>query len=148
VTNAPPSDSMQARAREVEREFAGLEDSIARYRYLVELGERMPRLSEAEKSDETRLPGCQFGLWILTDYDAERDVLRFRVDSDARISRGLAALLVRVLDGQPPAAIADASLDFMDTIGLRGHLSANRTNGLSAMIEEIRARAEHYARES
>lgn len=138
------NDSVQERARRVIDEFSELDDSIARYRHLVALGEAMPRLDVSERTDENRLPGCQFGLWVRSDYDAGRDVLRFRADSDAKITRGLAALILQVLDGQPPRAIVAAELDFLDTIGLRTHLSSKRNNGLSAMIHEMKARARDH----
>lgn len=125
-------------------EFAGLGDSIDRYRHLVALGEAMPRLSAAERTDENRLPGCQYGLWVTTEYDAAGDVLHFRADSDAKITRGLAALILQVLDGQPPRAIVAAELEFLDAIGLRTHLSSKRSNGLSAMIQEMKSRARDH----
>lgn len=135
------NDSVQERASRVIEEFAALGDSIDRYRHLVSLGEAMPRLPASERTDETRLPGCQYGLWVTTEYDPIRDVLHFRADSDAKITRGLAALILQVLDGQSPREIATAELDFLDTIGLRTQLSSRRSNGLSAMIEEMKRRA-------
>ena len=140
----PGDDSIRARSLRIIEEFSGLDDPIERYRHLVTLAEASPRLADAERTDEARIPGCQYGLWITTAYDERRGVLHFRADSDAKVTRGLAALLVRVLDGQPPAAIEEAELDFLDTIGLRGHLSAHRASGLSAMIQEMRSRARQY----
>lgn len=136
--------SVQERASRVIEEFAGLGDAIDRYRHLVALGEAMPRLSASERTDENRLPGCQYGLWVTTEYDAARDVLYFRADSDAKITRGLAALILQVLDGQPPRAIVAAELEFLDAIGLRTHLSSKRSNGLSAMIQEMKSRARDH----
>jgi cysteine desulfuration protein SufE len=136
--------SIQERTREIVAEFEELGDWVDRYRYLVELGEKMAPLPESERTDETRLPGCQYGLWIRTDYDAGDDALRFLVHSDARITRGLAALIVRVLDGQPPSVVADAELEFLDEVGLRSHLSSQRNSGLSAMIHEMKNRARQH----
>jgi cysteine desulfuration protein SufE len=134
-------DSIQERTREIVVEFEALDDWVDRYRYLVELGDKMTPLPQSERTDDTRLPGCQYGLWIRTDYDADRDALRFLVHSDAKITRGLAALIVRVLDGQPPAVVAEAELEFLDQVGLRTHLSSQRNSGLSAMIHEMKSRA-------
>lgn len=136
--------TVDERVRQIVEEFSDLEDSIERYRYLVALGEGMPRLPDAERTESDRLPGCQYGVWIRIAYDPERDVLRFRADSDAKITRGLAALLIRVLDEQPPAVVADADLGFLDAIGLRGQLSSHRSSGLSAMIHAMRDRARRY----
>lgn len=140
VTN----DGVQERASRVIEEFAGLGDAIDRYRHLVALGEAMPRLPESERTDENRLPGCQYGLWVTTQYDPARDVLHFRADSDAKITRGLAALILQVLDGQPPREIVTADLDFLDASGLKTQLSSKRSNGLSAMIEEMKRRASDH----
>lgn len=134
-------DGVQDRANRVVEEFADLGDAIERYRHLVALGESMPRLPESERTDENRLPGCQYGLWVTTEYDSDRDVLHFRADSDAKITRGLAALILQVLDGQPPRDIVTADLDFLDASGLRTQLSSKRSNGLAAMIEEMKRRA-------
>lgn len=138
------NDSVQQRASRVIEEFAGLGDAIERYRHLVSLGEAMPRLPASERTDENRLPGCQYGLWVTAEYDPVRDILHFRADSDAKITRGLAALILQVLNGQPPREISAATLDFLDTIGLRTQLSSKRSNGLSAMIEEMKRRAHDH----
>lgn len=136
--------TIDERVRRLVDEFSGVDDSIDRYRRLVALGEAMPRLPADERTDENRLPGCQYGLWVRVTYHADADALRFRADSDARITRGLAALIVRVFDGQSPRTVLDADLDFLDAIGVREHLSVHRNNGLSAMVEEIRARARSH----
>jgi len=139
--DAAPSDVVAERARTIVAEFAALDDWLDRYRYLVAMGERMPRLAEEQRTEENRLRGCQYGLWLVSDYDANAGVLHFRVDSDAKIPRGLAALVLRVLDRQPPAVIATAELGFLDALGLGAHLSAQRSEGLAAMIHELKRRA-------
>lgn len=121
-----------------------MEDSIERYRRLVAMGDAMPRLPEEHRTDENQLPGCQYGLWVRSTYDPAEKTLRFQADSDAKITRGLAALIIGVLDGQSPRAILDADLEFLDTIGVRQHLSVHRNNGLSAMLEAIRNRARSH----
>jgi cysteine desulfuration protein SufE len=136
----------EQRASAIIEEFSALGDWLDRYRYVVAMGERLPPMAAAEKTDANRIPGCQFGLWVVSEHDAARGVLRLRVDSDAKITRGLAALILHVLDGQPPAVVAAAELDFLDTLGLRGQLSARRGEGLAAMIDEIRSRARGYCK--
>ncbi|MFW6040177.1 MAG: SufE family protein, partial [Gemmatimonadota bacterium] len=119
-----------------------------RYQFLVRLGDAMRRVPPDEKTEDNYIPGCQYDIWISADYDRARDAVHFRADSDARISRGLAALIIEVLDGQPPNAIVRADLAFLDRMGLRRHLSARRRTGLAAMVEEMRSRARSFTRDS
>jgi cysteine desulfuration protein SufE len=137
-------DTVAERARRIVAEFSDLDDPIDRYRRLVELGEGIPMLAEEDRTDANQLPGCQFAVWLRSDYDAGAGVLHFRADSDARITRGLAALLIQLFDGLPPADILAADLDFLDAVGLRDQLSVHRGNGLSALVEEIRNRARKH----
>lgn len=140
-----PNDSLRERTRRVVAEFSALDDWVERYRHLVDLGDALPRLDEGERSDENHIPGCQSELWVHAEYDADRHVVHFRADSDARITRGMAALLIRVLDGQPPDVIAGAKLEFLDETGLSTHLSAQRRNGLAAMVHWMKERARAFA---
>lgn len=144
VNEDAKSDPIEERIRPIVEEFAKLGDWVDRYRYLVAMGEEIPRLAEVDKTDESQLTGCQYDVWIRVEYDAAGHVLRFRADSDAKIVRGLAALVIRGLDGQTPAAVADAKLEFLDTMGLRAHLSAQRSNGLAAMIQRMQESARYY----
>lgn len=139
-----PADSFTQRTRALVEEFSSAGDAIDRYRRLVAMGEAMPRMEPSERSEENRLPGCQYDLWMLSTYEPDAGVLRLRADSDAKITRGLAAVLVRVFDALPPTAILDADLGFLDEMGLRDQLSVHRNNGLSALLEELRARARQY----
>lgn len=143
ASSSPPAEVAE-RARRIVAEFAALGDWLDRYRYVVASGEGMAHLGNEQRTEANRLPGCQYGLWIACEYDAAAGILHFRADSDAKITRGLAALILRVLDGLPPGVVADADLTFLDTIGLRAHLSSQRGDGLDAMIHEIRRRARHY----
>lgn len=138
------ADSLEDRARRIVAEFAPLEDSIDRYKRLVELGDTLAGLAPEDRTDENRLPGCQYAVWLSVSYDQEADVLRFRADSDARIVRGLAALILQVVDGQSPRHVVAADYGFLDTIGVRAQLSVQRGNGLAALIEEVRRRARIY----
>jgi cysteine desulfuration protein SufE len=133
-------ETMQERAAEIVAEFSELEDWVARYRHLVALGEAMVADGEV-RAEAYAIPGCEYDVWIRAAYDAEAGVLHFQADSDAKITRGIAALILRVVNGQPPAAVASADLAFLDAIGLRGHLSARRATGLDAMVHWIRTRA-------
>lgn len=133
--------TIQERADAVVREFAALDDWVARYRHLVALGEAMAGSASGLRTPDHAIPGCEYEVWIRAECDPAGDVLRLEADSDAKITRGIAVLIVRVLDGQPPSAVASAELDFLDTIGLRSHLSARRSTGLEAMVHWIRRRA-------
>jgi cysteine desulfuration protein SufE len=136
--------SLSLRAEAIVRDFLKLEDQVARYRHLVAMGEAMPRIAPEERRKEDYIPGCVYDIWIQAEYDPDRGVLHFRADSDAKITRGLAALILKVLDGQPPRVIAEADLAFLERIGLRSHLSVQRGNGLAAMVEQIRGRAREH----
>jgi cysteine desulfuration protein SufE len=140
-----PSEPIEDRVRRIVAEFTLLQDAIDRYRRLIEMGDALPVLEPQERREENRLPGCQYAVWLGVTYDRGEDALRFRVDSDARIVRGLAALIFQVVDGQSPRAILAADFGFLDTIGVRSQLSVHRGNGLAALIEEIRRRARLHA---
>ncbi len=135
---------MAERAAEIVAEFSEMEDWVARYRHLVELGEAMAEANGEVRAEAHAIPGCEYDVWIRAEYDAAVDVLRFEADSDAKITRGIAALILRVVNGQPPEAVEAAELEFLDAIGLRGHLSARRATGLDAMVHWIRT----WAREA
>ncbi|MFW6201469.1 MAG: SufE family protein [Gemmatimonadota bacterium] len=141
-------DSIEQRADRLVDEFSRLEDWVERYQFLVRLGDTIARVPPDEKTEDNYIPGCQYDIWISADYDRARDAVHFTVDSDARVSRGLAALIIQVLDGQPPDAIVCVELDFLDRMGLRRHLSARRRTGLAAMVEEMRRRARSFIQDS
>lgn len=134
--------SVEERAREIVDEFSLFGDWMARYEYLIEMGDSIPPIDEDDKTDDNYIHGCQSDVWIAHEYDDTEDVLRFAGDSNAKITKGLAALVIRVIDGQPPESIADADFDFLHEIGLQDNLSSQRQNGLQAMIKQIRRRAE------
>jgi cysteine desulfuration protein SufE len=114
---------------------------LDRYQYLIDLGKKLPALSEEEKSDEFLLHGCQSNVWL--HIDGNRDGLEIRANSDAAIVSGLIALLIRVYSGVPPQAILDNEPFFIEAIGLKQHLSATRANGLAAMLGAIRTAAKN-----
>lgn len=137
----PVTDTVSDRAQQVVDEFSLFDDWMSRYEYLIELGDDIPLLPEEEKTEENYIHGCQSDVWILSEYDYDDRVLHFRGDSNAKITKGLAALVIRVLDEQPPEAVERADFGFLDDIGLHDHLSSQRNNGLKAMIEEVQERA-------
>lgn len=137
-------DTVRDRAQTIIDEFALFDDWIGRYEYLIEMGDDIPAINDDAKTDDTYIPGCQSDVWVEDEYDPEHGVLRFRGDSTAKITRGLAALIIRVLNEQPPAAVAEAEFDFLDAVGLREHLTSQRNNGLEAMVHEMKNRARQH----
>lgn len=138
------TDTVGDRAQEIVDEFALFDDWMGRYQYLIELGDDIPLLDEEHKTDDHYIHGCQSDVWIRAEYDDEERVLHFRGDSNAKITKGLAALIIRVLDEQPPDAVANADFDFLDEIGLHDHLSSQRNNGLQTMIDQMQSRARTF----
>lgn len=127
---------------EVIEDFVGLDDWMDRYQLLIDLGEEQEALPESDKDDQNLIDGCQSRVWLVCD---EKDgVLYFRAESDALIVKGIVSLLVHVLTGHTPQEILDADLYFIDKIGLREHLSPTRSNGLLAMVKQMRMYALAY----
>ncbi len=127
---------------EVIEEFDGLDDWMDKYQMLIDLGNDLEPLEERYKTPENIIEGCQSRVWVQCDYVDGR--LQLSADSDALIVKGIIALLIRVLNNQTPADILGSELYFIDRIGLRDHLSPTRSNGLLAMIKQIRAYAVAY----
>ena len=127
---------------EVIEEFDGLDDWMDKYQMLIDLGNDLEPLEERYKTPENIIEGCQSRVWVQCDYVDGR--LQLSADSDALIVKGIIALLIRVLNNQTPAYILGSELYFIDRIGLRDHLSPTRSNGLLAMIKQIRAYAVAY----
>lgn len=122
---------------EIIEEFSELDDWMDRYGYIIDLGNQLPPLDEKYKTPEYLIEGCQSRVWIHADLTPEGRI-HFEADSDALIVKGIIALLVRVLDNQTPADIAAADLYFIDAIGLSEHLSPTRSNGLLAMVRQMK----------
>ena len=123
---------------ELAAEFEVLGDWEERYRYVIDLGKDLAPLSDAERSDANKVRGCASQVWLVTEPQADGS-LKFRGDSDAHIVRGLIAILLRLYSGRTPAEIAafDAEAAF-ETLGLKGALSQQRSNGLASMVARIR----------
>lgn len=128
---------------EIIEEFEGLSDWMDRYAYIIELGNTLPAYPESEKTPQNLIEGCQSRVWIAARKDGEGRI-DFDADSDALIVKGIVALLMRVLDHRTPDEILDADLYFIDRIGLSEHLSPTRSNGLVAMVKQIREYALAY----
>ena len=129
--------------QEVIEEFEGFDDWMDKYQMLIDLGNDLEPLDEKYKTEQNLIDGCQSRVWLQCD-DVDGKLV-FTADSDALIVKGIIALLVRVLSGQTPKDILDADLYFIDRIGLREHLSPTRSNGLLAMIKQIKAYALAYS---
>ncbi len=132
-------ETIAAREQDIIDEFEMFDDWMGKYEYLIELGRSLPLIEDAYKTDDYRIHGCQAQVWLRAALQEGR--VRYRADSDALITKGLIALLVRVLSDQPPEAVLRAHLSFLDRIGLKEHLSPTRKNGLSAMVKQMK----HYA---
>lgn len=127
---------------EVIEEFEDFTDWMDKYQMLIDLGNELTPLDEKYKTEQNLIDGCQSRVWI--QCDCQDGLLIFTADSDALIVKGIIALLLKVLSGHSPKEILDAELYFIDRIGLREHLSPTRSNGLLAMVKQIRAYAVAY----
>lgn len=121
---------------EIIEEFTALDDWMDRYQMLIDLGEEQAPLADTDKTEQNLIDGCQSRVWIVCE---EKDgKLHFRADSDALIVKGLVALVLQVVNDHLPDEIYAADLYFIERIGLRDHLSPTRSNGLLAMVKQIR----------
>ena len=117
-------------------EFSNFEDWLDKYNYIIELGKDCPVINEKDKVNENLIKGCQSKVWLSAKLEEGR--IRFRADSDAVITRGIVSLLIRTFDNQTPADILSADISFIEKIGLKEHLSPTRSNGLTAMLKQIK----------
>ena len=121
---------------EVVEEFAELTDWMDKYQLLIELGNELGPLDPQYKTESNLIDGCQSRVWLQADYND--GVITLQAESDALIVKGIIALLIRVLSGHTPEEILQAELYFIEQIGLKDHLSPTRSNGLLAMVKQIR----------
>jgi len=134
--------SIQEIQDEIVDEFSMFEDWMQRYEYMIDLGKSLPIIDNEFKTDDYIIKGCQSKVWVHADMtDGE---IAFTADSDAIITKGIIAILIRAFSGQPPQAIIDADTSFIDEIGLKDHLSPTRANGLVSMIKQIKLYAVAY----
>jgi len=127
---------------ELIEEFSLFEDWMDKYQHLIDLGKSLPLIREDSKTDDKLIKGCQSKVWL--DAQVENDEVVFTADSDAIITKGIIAVLVRVYSHQPPEAIVTADDSFIDAIGLKEHLSPTRANGLVSMIKQMKLYALAY----
>lgn len=121
---------------EIVDEFSMFDDWMQKYEYLIELGKSLPLIDEQYKTEDNLIKGCQSQVWLHAENDGEKVV--YTADSDAILTKGLIALMVRTLSGQKPTDIVEADMDFVDEIGLKEHLSPTRANGLLSMIKQMK----------
>jgi len=129
-------ESISAAQEEIVDEFAMFDDWMQRYEYMIELGKSLPLIDSQYKTDDYIIKGCQSKVWVHADL--EKDKLVFTADSDAIITKGIIAILIRVFSHQHPDAILEADTAFIDQIGLKEHLSPTRANGLVSMIKQLK----------
>ncbi len=129
--------SIEQRQQELISEFADIDDWMDRYSYIIDLGNALPEIDESKKTPSNLIEGCQSRVWLDAHLDDEGKV-RFTADSDAIIVKGIISMLISVLDGQTPDEILNSDLHFIDDIGLGEHLSPTRSNGLLAMVKQIK----------
>ena len=118
------------------------DDWMQRYEYMIDLGKSLPLINVKYKTDDYLVSGCQSKVWVKADLVGKQIV--FKADSDAIISKGIIAVLIRVFSHHEPNEIIEANTDFIDKIGLKDHLSPNRANGLSSMIKQLKLYALAY----
>ena len=127
---------------EITDEFNMLEDWMEKYEYIIELGKSLPMIDDKHKTDNNLIKGCQSRVWLYAEEQDEKII--YSADSDAIITKGIVAVLIRVLSNQTPEEIATADLSFIDKIGFKEQLSQTRSNGLVSMIKEIKLYALAY----
>ena len=121
---------------EIVSEFSMFDDWMERYEYIIELGKGLPIIEAQFKTEDNIIKGCQSKVWVHAEEKDGKVV--FSADSDAILTKGIIAILIRAFSNQTPAAILEANTDFVDEIGLKEHLSATRANGLVSMIKKIK----------
>ena len=134
--------TINERQDEVIEEFEMFEDWMDKYEYLISLGKELPLTEEAKKIEENIIKGCQSRVWLAADMNDSK--IQFTADSDAIITKGIIAILIRAFSNQHPNAIIEANTDFIDKIGLKEHLSPTRANGLVSMIKQLKLYAIAY----
>lgn len=134
--------TIEAIQEELIDEFSMFEDWMQRYEYMIDLGKSLPLIDENLKNDDKLIKGCQSKVWLNSEMNDGKII--FTADSDAIITKGIIAVLVRVFSNQKPQDILDANTDFIDEIGLKEHLSPTRANGLVSMIKQMKMYALAY----
>ena len=134
--------SIQEIQNDIIEEFAMFEDWEERYQYMIDLGKTLPLIDPKYKTEDHIIKGCQSKVWVHAEMNDEK--VEFTADSDAIITKGIIAILIRAFSNQHPEAIIKADTDFIDKIGLKDHLSPTRANGLVSMIKQLKMYAIAY----
>ncbi|WP_034060752.1 SufE family protein [Lacinutrix jangbogonensis] len=134
--------SIQEIQAEIIEEFAMFEDWEERYQYMIDLGKDLPLIETQFKTDDNIIKGCQSKVWVHAELNDDK--IAFTADSDAIITKGIIAILIRTFSNQHPKAILEANTVFIDDIGLKEHLSPTRANGLVSMIKQLKMYAIAY----
>lgn len=129
--------TIEEKQQEIIDDFAGIDDWMDRYAYIIDLGNALPPLDEKHKKPENLIEGCQSRAWLNAELDNKGNVI-YAADSDAIIVKGIISLLINVLSGQKPEAILESDLHFINDIGLAEHLSPTRSNGLLSMLKQMK----------
>lgn len=137
-------NEVDAAQAELIEEFQFFDDWMDRYQYIIDLGRRLPEFPDEEKTDANKIRGCQSQVWFVAEMRDDR--LHFQAISDAAIVSGLIAVLLRIYSDRKPRDIVNSRADFVNALGLQQHLSPTRSNGLSSMLNAIRAFAEKATR--
>ena len=128
---------------EMIEEFSAFDDWMDKYQMIIDLGNELPELDSRYKTDDNLIEGCQSRVWLQAEYTD--GMVIFNADSDAIITKGLVSLLIKVMSGHTPQEILDSDLHFINEIGLTEHLSPTRSNGLLAMVKQMRIYALAWA---
>jgi len=131
---------------EIIEEFSMFNDWMDKYEFIIEIGKELPFFEDKFKIEDNLIKGCQSRVWVQADF--KNDIIQLSADSDAIITKGIIALLIRVLNKQKPEDILKAKLNFIQEIGLQEHLSPTRANGLIGMVKQIKTYALAYMAKS
>lgn len=134
--------SIQETEKEIVEEFSLFDSWDDKYEYIIDLGKKLPDLEDQYKKDENRVRGCQSTVWLVTEFRDGK--VYFKAESDAVIVKGLISMLIRVLSGHTPDEIIQAHLSFIQQIGMTTHLAQTRSNGLLAMVKQMKNYALAY----
>lgn len=134
--------TIQEKQDRIIREFELLGDWQERYKHIIKLGQKLEPLDDIHKTEDNLVRGCQSQVWLTTDLDDDKII--FNADSDAAITKGLVALMVRLYSGETPETILSTKPEFIEKIGMQEHLSPTRSNGLASMIKQMKIYAMAY----
>ena len=138
--------TIEENEQEIIEEFSMFDDWMDKYEFIIEIGKDLPLIEEQFKVEDNLIKGCQSRVWVQADF--KNDIIQLSADSDAIITKGIIALLIRVLNKQKPEDILKAKLNFIQEIGLQEHLSPTRANGLVGMVKQIKTYALAYMAKS